>query len=346
MNKALYVLVAVAVLYLFYSALSLAAFREAGKVMVKAQSETTQLLFDPEYVSPPPAEISYLSLEKGASVCRPFAVQLCSTEENERVCPVPPYIVCYTTFRLRMVVYILERGTFIAEWIVYYPNSWESLWWSPRFSGSGSIHLNASIDCVRDGYRAFNFPLYITKNSSTAWLQSINVSGLDVTTLQCSDQLCMSSSSVNEVTVKENKDFGGIVIRVLLNAPGAWSNVRVRVYSDGQAVYEFSKILGIPEEWDHNPGVNIRTDFGPLYLRKSGAYIIQVDVASSREIASKTVMYEKPLEHEQITVSIALAIPPILLSLAAIIVAILLKKRNTVTALASDFSYTIPELKA
>ena len=273
MARVLRTLLAIAAFYLLLNSLTLAAFK--GKDRPMSFIQPAQPAYDPECVSPPPAEIASLSLEKGP-----------------RICPLSEGSTCYTAFRLKMAVSALERGPFTAGWLAYYSGTPEWVWCSPWFSGPGIVHLNATSDRVRDGYRSFGFPLFVSKDGGTVWVQSIDIYGLEYANVKC---LCLPN--IKDVTIEEHKDLGGIVIHVFLNVPMSWSTFRVRVYWSGKLVYDFMKSVSIPEKWEHSD-VTLRVDFGPIRLKKAGTYTIQVDVTSNGTSDSRTITYVKPSEPE------------------------------------------------
>lgn len=225
----------------------------------------TSPLFDPEYVSPPPAEVSYLSLEELAA---PLAG---------------------SALKLGVTVHALESGPFALGWWVRYTGGWEAVWWSPWFSGPGLTPLNASRS-LKAGYRSFGHPLFVARESGAAWIQSVDVYGLDAA---CAPTI--EGPSVWEVSVSESKDLGGVVVHVFLRAPRAHSVVRVRVLRGGWVVYEFSKTVRMPEEWARSPCVSLRVDFGPIRFKREGAYLVQVDAVSGEWSGGTAVEVAYPL---------------------------------------------------
>jgi len=224
-----------------------------------------QISFNPEYVSPPPAEISYLSLDavdRGA----------------------------YTDFRMSMVAYSLEGGPFIAGLFALY-SSWEACW-SQWVNGPGRIDFSVSCSW-RKGYQSIGHPLFISRSGNTLWVQSIDINGLD--------RVCQTTAqpSLIDVTVETHKDLGGILIHVLLNAPGSNNVVRLRLYRNGQLIYDFAKTVNMPTVWVGSPCIDLRIDFGPLRFKKSGPYIIEMDVNSDGKSFSKSLNYEEPSRKEE-----------------------------------------------
>jgi hypothetical protein len=220
-----------------------------------------QISFNPEYVSPPPAEISYLSLDavdKGA----------------------------YTDFRMSMVAYSLEGGPFIAGLLALYSSSWEACW-GEWVNGPGRIDLIVSCSW-RTGYRSIGNSLYILRGNSGAWIQTIDINGVDIVCPATAQQ-----PDIKEVTISTHKD-NGILVNVFLNAPAVSSNVRVRIYRGSQIVYDFAKTVNIPTIWVYSPCIDLRIDFGPLHLKKAGSYVIQVDALSGGRTLSKSITYEEP----------------------------------------------------
>jgi len=200
-----------------------------------------QISFNPEYVSPPPAEISYLSLDavdRGA----------------------------YTDFRMSMVAYSLEGGPFIAGLFALY-SSWEACW-SQWVNGPGRIDFSVSCSW-RKGYQSIGHPLFISRGGGSVWVQSIDINGVGAYCLQGAGQ-----PDIKDVSIDAHKDLGGILVHVFLNAPGGSSNVRVRIYRGSQIVYDFAKTVNIPAIWVYSPCIDLRIDFGPLHLKKAGSYII------------------------------------------------------------------------
>jgi hypothetical protein len=220
-----------------------------------------QIGFNPEYVSPPPAEISYLSLDavdRGA----------------------------YTDFRMSMVAYSLEGGPFIAGLFALY-SSWEACW-SQWVNGPGRIDLSVSCSW-RKGYQSIGHPLFISRGGGSVWVQSIDINGVGAYCLQGAGQ-----PDIKDVSIDAHKDLGGILVHVFLNAPGGSSNVRVRIYRGSQIVYDFAKTVNIPTIWVYSPCIDLRIDFGPLHLKKAGSYVIQVDALSGGRTLSKSITYEEP----------------------------------------------------
>jgi len=219
-----------------------------------------QINFNPEYASPPPAEISHLSLDavdRGA----------------------------YTDFRTSMVVYSLERGPYIAGLFALYAG-WEACW-SQRVDGPGTVRLSTSCSW-RTGYRSIGNPLFILRDGSTIWVQSIDINGVDTS--------CPATAQPNikDVTTETHKDLGGILIHVFLNAPGSSNTVRVKIYKGGEIVYDFTKTVNIPTMWVYSPCIDLRIDFGPVYLKKSGSYTILVEGTSGGRTLSRSTTYEEP----------------------------------------------------
>jgi hypothetical protein len=137
---------------------------------------------------------------------------------------------------------------------------------------------------VRDGYQSVGHPPFMSKDVGSAWVQSININGVGVVCAQIVGRL-----RIKDVTVESHKDLGGVIIHVFLNAPGAWSSVRLGVYVGERVVYDVSKTVGIPGEYARSPCVDLRVDFGPIFLKKSSTYTVKVDGASDGEAENKAV---------------------------------------------------------
>ncbi len=267
-------MLAVAALYLLLSLLALAAFK--GREAPASFQQPAQPFYDPEYVSPPPAEVASFSLEAAKIV--PLG------SSGSKQC-----------FELRMAVSALEYGPFTTGWLAYYPSGYEWVWCCPSFNGPGLVYLNVTSACVEEGYASFGFPLYVSKGGGTAWVQSIDILGSDMPLDKARIIKCLCLPSIRDVAVEEHRDLGGIVIRVTLHAPASWSTFRLRVYCGNRLVYDFMKRVSIPREWESSP-IDLRADFGPIRLKKAGTYTIQVDVASGGVTDSRVVTYEKQPE--------------------------------------------------
>jgi len=272
--RGLHTLLAVAALYLLLSPLALAAFK--GREAPASFQQPAQPFYDPEYASPPPAEVASFSLEAAKIV--PLG------SSGSKQC-----------FELRMAVSALEYGPFTTGWLAYYPNGYEWVWCCSSFNGPGLVYLNVTSACVEEGYASFGFPLYVSKGGGTAWVQSIDILGSDMPLDKARIIKCLCLPSIKDVAVEEHRDLGGIVIRVTLHAPASWSTFRLRVYYGNRLIYDFMKRVSIPEKWESSP-IDLRADFGPIQLKKAGTYTIQVDVASGGVTDSKVVMYEKQPE--------------------------------------------------
>jgi hypothetical protein len=281
-----------------YCALLLITSEERGIASADAQLEVAQLYFDPEYVVSPPAEISYFSLGKIADICPPPAARSCYAEEDTRVCPIPPYTTCYPVYRLEAAVHTLEESALTVRWIARYTDGEETLWQSSWFSRPGIAYLNSTSDRVRDDCSGFSLQLYRLESGSATLLQGVEVStGVP----QYSEKPHTASRDVVDVAVEEHGGLEGILIHVLLGDLGGQCSIRVTIYGSGRAVYSFSKTLSIPQRWDHGSSVSMRVDFGPIRLKRSGIYIVQVHVASGREAYSRMLTYEKPQSPSQLS---------------------------------------------
>ena len=234
--------------------------------------QPAQPYFDPDYVSPGPAEFASLSISIGT-----------------RICPLSNASGCLDVSRGRMSISALEYGPFTAGWLAYYAGTPEWVWTSPQFSGPGLILFNVSSVQVREGYQSFGFPLYVLREGKTVWVQSIDILGLDKANVKC---LCLPT--IKDVTFEEHKDLGGIIIHAFLSDPQSWNIIRVRIFGDGKLVYDFMKQVSIPEAWSSSP-IELRVDFGPILLKKPGTYTIQVDVTSNGASDRKVVTYVKSL---------------------------------------------------
>jgi uncharacterized membrane-anchored protein YhcB (DUF1043 family) len=266
--RGLHTLLAVAALCLLLSPLALAAFK--GRGAPASFQQPAQPFYDPEYVSPPPAEVASFSLEEIAA--------------NLTVGSKP-------AFKLKLAVSTLEYGPFILGWWADYSRGWEGVWWSPWFNGPGLIHLDTQ-STVESNFKSFGFPLFVSKNGSTVWASTAWVQSIDFYSLDNVNVKCLCTPSIKDVAVEEHRDLGGIVIRVTLHAPASWSTFRLRVYCGNRLVYDFMKRVSIPEKWESSP-IDLRADFGPIRLRKAGTYTIQVDGASGGVTDSRVVTYEK-----------------------------------------------------
>jgi len=264
---------AAAALCLLLSPLALAVFK--GRGAPASFQQPAQPFYDPEYVSPPPAEVTSFSLETAVKI-----VPLGSS--GSRQC-----------FELKMAVSALEYGPFTTGWLAYYPSSYKWVWCCPSFNGPGLVYLNVTSACVEEGYVSFGFPLYVSKGGSTAWVQSIDILGSDMPLDKARIIKCLCLPSIKDVAVEEHRDLSGIVIRVSLHAPASWSTFRLRVYYGNKLVYDFMKRVSIPEEWESSP-IDLRADFGPIRLKKAGTYTIQVDATSGSVTDGRVVTYEKP----------------------------------------------------
>ena len=242
--------------------------------------QPAQPYFDPEYVSPGPAEFASLSISIGT-----------------RICPLSNASGCIDVSRGRMSVSALEYGPFTAGWLAYYAGTTEWVWTSHQFSGPGLILLNVSSVQVREGYQSFGFPLYVLRGGKTVWVQSIDIIGLDKANAKC---LCLPT--IKDVTLEEHGDLGGIVVHVFMSSPSSSSIFRLRVYWAGRLVYDFLKEVSIPGEWEHSP-IEIRVDFGPIVLKKPGTYTIQADVSSDGASNSKIITYTRPAGQVKVSIN-------------------------------------------
>jgi hypothetical protein len=267
-----------------------------------------QISFNLEYVSPPPAEISYLSLNAPYKVCTLCpSGNISTSQETVTTFTIAPVIEtgegelcggCLTHFESRMEAYSLESGPYIVSLSAFYPNGREEVCWSSRVHGPGRIDLSISCDLM-EGYQSIKHSLFMWRGGGRIWIQSIDINGVGVYCLQVVGQ-----PNIKDVSIEAHRDLGGILVHVFLNAPGVSSNVGMRLYRGGQVVYDFDKIVNIPREWANSPCIDLRIDFGPLYLKESGTYIIRVDAVSDGVKSSKSIVYEKPEEPRWITVSV------------------------------------------
>jgi hypothetical protein len=263
--------------YLAFSFLTLASPGESGPPQFV---QPAQPYYDPDYVSPGPAEFASLSVNIGT-----------------RICHLSNASGCIDVFSGRMSVSALEYGPFTAGWLAYYAGAPEWVWTSHQFGGPGLILLNVSSVQVREGYQSFGFPLYVLKGGKTVWVQSIDIIGLDKANAKC---LCLPT--IKDVTFEEHRDLGGIVVHVFLSSPSSSSTFRLRVYWAGRLVYDFLKRVSIPGEWEHSP-IDIRVDFGPILLKKPGTYTIQADVSSDGASDSKIITYTLPAGQVKVSIN-------------------------------------------
>jgi len=266
-----YITLVIAAFCLLASSIALAAFK--GRGAPASFQQPVKPFYDPEYASPPPAEVASFSLEAAKIV--PLG------SSGSKQC-----------FELRMAVSALEYGPFTTGWLAYYPSGYEWVWCCSSFNGPGLVYLNVTSACVEEGYASFGFPLYVSKGGGTAWVQSIDILGSDMPLDKARIIKCLCLPSIRDVAVEEHRDLGGIVIRVTFHAPASWSTFRLRVYCGNRLVYDFMKRVSIPEKWESSP-IDLRADFGPIRLKKAGTYTIQVDVASGSVTDSRVVTYEK-----------------------------------------------------
>jgi hypothetical protein len=267
-----------------------------------------QISFNLEYVSPPPAEISYLSLNAPYKVCTLCpSGNISTSQETVTTFTIAPVIEtgegelcggCLTHFESRMEAYSLESGPYIASLSAFYPNGREEVCWSSRVHGPGRIDLSISCDLM-EGYQSIKHSLFMWRGGGRIWIQSIDINGVGVYCLQGVGQ-----PNIKDVSIEAHRDLGGILVHVFLNAPGISSNVGMKLYRGGQVVYDFDKIVNIPREWANSPCIDLCIDFGPLYLKESGTYIIRVDAVSDGVKSSKSIVYEKPEEPGWITASV------------------------------------------
>lgn len=231
-----------------------------------------QMNFDQEYVSLPPAETSYLSI---------------TTSDSS-----------YPALTSKAVVYSLESGPYTASLSALYPTGWEDVCRSPPVYGPGKVDLSMSCS-VRDGYQSIRYSLFTRRDGDNVWIQSIGVDGIGVYCLRG-----VVPPNIKEVRLEDHRDLGGILVHVILNSPGDDNHVSVRIYREGQIVYEFTKTVSIPGEWAYSPCIDLYIDFGPLYLKRGGSYTIQVEMLSHGRIVSKSITYERPEAIGWITVSV------------------------------------------
>ncbi|MCL7386828.1 MAG: hypothetical protein LZ166_04805 [Thaumarchaeota archaeon] len=239
-------------------------------ILVSTSSQ--EMNFDREYVSLPPAETSYLSIATSDS----FHPALAS----------------------KAVVHSLESGSYIASLYALYPSGWEEVCQSPPVYGPGKIDLSMSCG-VRDGYQGIRYSLFTRRAGENVWIQSIGVDGVGVYCLRAA-----APPNIKEVTLEDHRDLGGMLVHVVLNSPGDDNHVSVRIYRDGQIVYEFAKTVSIPGEWAYSPCIDLYIDFGPLYLKRGGSYAIQVEMISHGRMVSRSITFERPEAVGWITVSV------------------------------------------
>ncbi|WP_288007459.1 hypothetical protein [Thermofilum sp.] len=263
--------------YLAFSFLTLAGPGGSGSPQL---IQPAQPYYDPDYVSPGPAEFASLSISIGT-----------------RICPLSNAPGCIDVSRGRISISALEYGPFTAGWLAYYAGTQEWVWTSPQFSGPGLILFNVSSVQVREGYLSFGFPLFVLRGGKTVWVQSIDIIGLDKANAKC---LCLPT--IKDVTLEEHGDLGGIVVHVFMSSPSSSSIFRLRVYWGGKLVYDFLKEVSIPEEWEHSP-IEIRVDFGPIILKKPGTYTIQADVSSDGTSDSKILTYTRPAGQVKVSIN-------------------------------------------
>jgi len=231
-----------------------------------------EMNFDREYVSLPPAETSYLSI---------------TTSDSS-----------HPALASRAVVHSLESGPYIASLSALYSSRWEEVCRSQPVYGPGKIDLSMSCS-VRGGYQGVRYSLFTWRGNDNVWIQSIGVEGVGVYCLRAA-----APPNIKEVTLEAHRDLGGIVVHVALNSPGDDNHVSVRIYRDGQIIYEFAKTVSIPGEWAYSPCIDLYIDFGPLYLKRGGSYTIQVEMISHGRMVSRSITFERPEAVGWITVSV------------------------------------------
>jgi hypothetical protein len=126
------------------SPLALAVFR--GKSELTSFQQPAEPFYDPECVSPPPAEFASLFLKAVKIV--PLAPAAGSNQTSK-----PRH-----AFELRVVVSALEYGPFTACWLAYYSTGYKWVWCFPSFNGPGLVYLNITSSEVEEGYTSFVFP--------------------------------------------------------------------------------------------------------------------------------------------------------------------------------------------
>jgi len=239
-------------------------------ILVPAASQ--EMSFDREYVSLPAAETSYLSI----------------TISNSS----------HPALASRAVIHSLESGPYIASLSALYSSSWEEVCLSPPVYGPGRIDLSMSCS-VRDGYQGIRYSLFTRRAGENVWIQSISIEGAGVYCLRAA-----APPNIKEVKLENHRDLGGMLVHVVLNSPGDDNHISVRIYRNGQIIYEFAKTVSIPEEWAYSPCVDLYIDFGPLYLKRGGSYTIQVEMISHGRMVSRSITFERPEAVGWITVSV------------------------------------------